>query len=201
VHQGYIKSFDNRIDTSSGTIRARAYFENEGGTLLPGMFVTVRLGSPAEENVILLTEQAISTDQDRKFVYVVDETGKVAYREVTLGAAVGGQRVITSGLQPGEQVIIEGIMKIQPGMTVSPQIAAVDAPEAEALLPPPVIEPAAQEVPMEEPVIEEIMIEEPATEIPAEAPIAEEAPAPTSLLPAADETLKAEPPAEAPPAE
>src|SRR5690606_3674185 len=118
----HIKSFDNRINTSTGTIRARAYFENADGTLLPGMFVTVRLGSPAMDDVILLTEQAVGTDQDRKFVYVVDEDGKVSYREVHLGASIEGKRVISSGLEEGEKVIIDGLVKMQPGMVVAPQV-------------------------------------------------------------------------------
>lgn len=127
VFEGHIQSFDNRIDTSTGTIRARARFENEDGTLLPGMFVTVKLGSPTAQNAILLTEQAIGTDQNRKFVYVVGEDNKVTYREIKLGASVDGQRVITSGLAPGEKVIVEGIMKIMPGMDVIPEIAAPQA--------------------------------------------------------------------------
>jgi multidrug efflux system membrane fusion protein len=122
IYKGHIKSFDNRINTSTGTIRARAYFENADGTLLPGMFVTVRLGSPAMDDVILLTEQAVGTDQDRKFVYVVDEDGKVSYREVHLGASIEGKRVISSGLEEGEKVIIDGLVKMQPGMVVAPQV-------------------------------------------------------------------------------
>lgn len=122
VYKGYIKSFDNHINVSTGTIRARARFENKDGLLLPGMFVTVKLGTPKREDVIVLTEQAIGTDQDRKFVYVVDNDNKVTYRVVTLGASVNGSRIITSGLVPGEKVIIEGIMKVMPDMVVSPQI-------------------------------------------------------------------------------
>lgn len=119
-YTGYIRSFDNRIDTSSGTIRARAYFDNPGGTLLPGMYVTVRMGSTPGDEAIVITERAIGTDQDRKFVYVIDENGKAAYRPVTLGPSAEGGRVILDGLQPGEQVIAEGIVKIRPGMAVVP---------------------------------------------------------------------------------
>ncbi len=122
VYEGHIKSFDNQINISTGTIRARAFLANEDGTLLPGMFVTVRLGSPSIEDVMLLTEHAIGTDQNRKFVYVISD-GKATYREVKLGASVDGNRVILSGLEPGEQVISEGIMKIMPGMPVMPMEA------------------------------------------------------------------------------
>lgn len=135
VEDGYIKSFDNRIDTSTGTIRARAYFNNEDGSLLPGMFVTVKLGSPADQTAILLTEHAIGTDQNRKFVYVVGADNKVAYREVQLGATVNGQRVVTGGLTPGEKVIAEGIMKIMPDMQVVPQIVGAEQQGEGAPLP------------------------------------------------------------------
>ena len=119
-YRGNIHSFDNQIDPATGTIRARAIFSNEDGSLLPGIFAEIRLGGPAEEQVILLDAAAIGTDQDRKFVYLVDDENKVAYREVTLGASVEGKRVITQGLEVGEQVIVGGLMKARPGMTVAP---------------------------------------------------------------------------------
>lgn len=122
VYEGTIESFDNRIDPATGTIRARALFDNKDDALLPGMFVSVRLGSSGMDENILLPEVAIGTDQDRKFVYVVGSDQKVAYREIRPGASVEGQRVILSGLEPGDQVIIEGIMKVRPDMVVMPNI-------------------------------------------------------------------------------
>jgi len=136
TYQGHIKSFDNRINTSTGTIRARAYFANEGGELLPGMYATVRMGTPEESEAILVTEHAIGTDQDRRFVYVVRD-GKATYREVQLGASIEGKRVITAGLEPGEQVIAEGIMKIQPEMPVTPQVVEESAPVQQQAVPAP----------------------------------------------------------------
>ena len=121
---GTIESFDNRIDSSSGTIRARARFENKDGHLLPGMFVSVRLGAPSQQEQILISEAAVGTDQNRKFVYVVDATSKVAYREVQLGASLNGQRVVLGGLEPGDKLISQGIMKVRPGMDVSVNVAA-----------------------------------------------------------------------------
>ena len=129
VYEGNIHSFDNKIDTSSGTIRARALFKNENGNLLPGMFVTVRIGSAESKNAFIVPERAIGTDQDRKFVYVVDN-GKVAYREVKPGETVGENRVIASGIKEGDMVITDGIMKLRPDMPASPQIQnAGAAPE------------------------------------------------------------------------
>ncbi len=124
TYAGFIKSFDNHIDPTTGTVRARAYFDNADGRLLPGMFVSVRLGNADQRKSIMISERAIGTDQDRKFVYVVGKDQKVIYREVEPGTSVEGQRVILSGLEPGDQVITDGIMKIRPNMLVSPQIAS-----------------------------------------------------------------------------
>ncbi|MCG8544404.1 MAG: efflux RND transporter periplasmic adaptor subunit, partial [Alphaproteobacteria bacterium] len=86
TYHGYIQSFDNRIDPATGTIRARAIFTNKDGRLLPGTFASVRLGSPDMRDVVLIDAGAVGTDQDRKFVYVLDDANKVTYREVALGA-------------------------------------------------------------------------------------------------------------------
>jgi multidrug efflux system membrane fusion protein len=132
-YEGYIKSFDNQIDTTSGTIRARALFANEDGALLPGMFVSVQVGSATAENRIMIPEQALSTDQDRKFVYTVSDDGKVVYRPVTPGASVAGQREIKDGLKPGDKIIIDGLMKLRPDMPVTPQIAGQETVPAPAI--------------------------------------------------------------------
>ncbi|MDF7800040.1 efflux RND transporter periplasmic adaptor subunit [Pontiellaceae bacterium B1224] len=121
-YEGFIHSLDNQIDPSTGTIRGRAFFPNENAELVPGMFVRVNLGSPEEQESILLNERAIGTNQDRKFVYVVNADNIVEYREVTLGESIKSSRVIRSGLENGEMVITKGLMRIRPGMTVAPQI-------------------------------------------------------------------------------
>jgi multidrug efflux system membrane fusion protein len=131
VYNGTIHSFDNRINADTGTIRARALFDNADGALLPGMFVSVKMGSPGNEKKILIPERTIGTDQDRKFVYVVGGGNKVIYREVKLGPPVGEDRVILSGLKPGEKIITEGLMRLRPDMVVAPQVVkAVAAPAA-----------------------------------------------------------------------
>ncbi|MGQ0527034.1 MAG: efflux RND transporter periplasmic adaptor subunit [Alphaproteobacteria bacterium] len=123
VYEGRIHSFDNRIDTASGTIRARAFFPNENATLLPGMFVTVELGSADQGKNIMVPERAIGTDQDRKFVYVVGEGNKLVYREVTLGAQVNGaQRIIASGLQGDEIIVTDGLQRLRPDTVVQPKL-------------------------------------------------------------------------------
>jgi len=121
-YQGNIDSFDNRIDTSSGTIKARAFFKNEDNYLIPGMFVNIELGSKQQLSGILIPERAVGTDQDRKFVYIVNAENKVEYRKVILGENTLGKRVIESGLKVGDKVIVDGVIRIRPGMPVDPKI-------------------------------------------------------------------------------
>jgi multidrug efflux system membrane fusion protein len=117
-YQGTIYSFDNRIDASSGTIRARAKFANRDGSLVPGMFVSVRLASSTSSAALLVPERAIGNDQNKKFVYVVGDDDKVAYHEVTLGEQVGSERIVSAGLQPGARVIVDGLQHVRPDVTV-----------------------------------------------------------------------------------
>ncbi len=114
VYQGMIHSFDNKIDTATGTIRARARFDNKDGSLVPGMFVSVRLGSNIGSDVLLVPDLAVGNDQAKRFVYVVTPNSKAAFREVNLGQEVDGQRVVLSGLHSGERVILDGLQRLQP---------------------------------------------------------------------------------------
>jgi multidrug efflux system membrane fusion protein len=124
VHDGTIYTFDNRIDVASGTIRARAKFDNADGTLMPGMFVSVRLEEGVEREALLVPERAIGFDQSKKFVYVVDRANRVAYREVALGKRVQAQRVVLDGVKPGERVIVDGIQHVRPSATVEAKEAS-----------------------------------------------------------------------------
>ena len=128
--EGYIHTFDNRIDPATGTIRARALFARTSPVLLPGMFARVRLGTASLEPTVVLPESAILTDQDRKFVYVVDAGGRAAYRQVALGASVEGKRVIASGLAEGDRVITSSLMMMRPGVPVAAKAAAGNATAA-----------------------------------------------------------------------
>jgi membrane fusion protein, multidrug efflux system len=119
-YKGTIHSFDNRILTASGTIRARARFDNKDGRLIPGMFVSVRLASSAPSQALLVPERAIGNDQSKRFVFVVDPESKAVYREVSLGRVVDRQRIVVAGLKPGERVIVDGLQHVQPNATVAP---------------------------------------------------------------------------------
>lgn len=121
LYHGTIQSFDNRISTGSGTMRARAQFANEDGSLVPGMFVSVRMGGSTLNNSLLVPETAIGNDQSKRFVFVVGSGNKAEYREVTLGSTINGKRVVLSGLKSGDQVILDGLQKLAPGAVVAPQ--------------------------------------------------------------------------------
>jgi multidrug efflux system membrane fusion protein len=127
VYQGTIDSFDNRLDVASGTIRARAKFENTDGALVPGMFVSVALASPVEHEEILVPEKAVGFDQSKKFVLVVDKDNKVEYRAVELGPQVAASRVALKGVQAGDKVIVDGIQHVRPSAVVAPHEAAQTA--------------------------------------------------------------------------
>lgn len=122
--KGHIHSIDNQMNPATGTIRARGLFKNPNSNLLPGMTVSVKLGlaDSLEKEQIIISERAIGTDQDRKFVYTVNQENKATYREVTIGQSLEGKRVILSGLKKGDVVITEGLMRIRPGALVDPQI-------------------------------------------------------------------------------
>ena len=125
---GTIHSFDNRLDTTSGTIRARALFDNADGELMPGMFATLRVASGESDDALLVPERAIGSDQDKKFIFVVEGDNKVAYREVDLGHQVAGQRIVLAGLEAGERVVVDGLQHIRPEVTVAPTEVASAVP-------------------------------------------------------------------------
>ncbi|MDQ2080258.1 efflux RND transporter periplasmic adaptor subunit [Xanthobacteraceae bacterium Astr-EGSB] len=123
---GYLQLVDNQVDGRTGTVRVRAVFDNPDGSLLPGQFARLRMGRAKTEPLLLVNERAIGTDQDKKFVLVVDGDNKATYREVELGATTEGLRVVTSGLKAGERVIVNGLQKVRPGATVEPKPVAME---------------------------------------------------------------------------
>lgn len=123
--EGLIGSVDNRLDTASGTIRVRAVFDNRKGDLLPGLYARVRLGSGSTHPALLIDEKAVGTDQDKRYVLVVDAQNQANYREIRLGAAHGELRVVESGLQPGERIVVNGLQRVRPGSQVSPHLIAM----------------------------------------------------------------------------
>ncbi|TCL65133.1 efflux RND transporter periplasmic adaptor subunit [Rhizobium sp. BK251] len=120
--KGNLQLVDNEVDAASGTVHVRAVFDNPDGHLLPGQFVRVRMGQPKPESKLVISERAIGTDQDKKFVFVVDADNKVAYRQVQLGDTVDGMRIVDSGLNAGDRVVVNGLQRVRPGALVQPQV-------------------------------------------------------------------------------
>jgi len=134
-HEGVMQSFDNRLNPASGTLRARAVFNNDDGILVPGLFARIRLGSAGTMKAILIAERAIGTDQSKKFVYVVNADNKVEYREVKLGDMSDGLRIITDGLNPGDKIIVDGLQRAHPGAEVKPEVVDMQASDVPAAAP------------------------------------------------------------------
>jgi membrane fusion protein, multidrug efflux system len=130
TYSGTLFSFDNRLNPNTGTIRARAVFDNTDKIFIPGMYADVKLGSAEASQQILLPQTAIGTDQDRKFVMVVDEKNIAQYTPVTLGSTVNDQRVVLSGLKQGDRVITKGLALVRPGVPVN--VASPAPPEQAA---------------------------------------------------------------------
>ncbi|WP_017923788.1 efflux RND transporter periplasmic adaptor subunit [Burkholderia glumae] len=132
---GVIDSVDNRLDTSSGTIRVRARFDNADGTLVPGLYARLKVDGSAPHPALLVDDAAINTDQDKKFVFVVDAQGKVAYREVRIGGLHGNQRVIAGGLQASDRVVVNGTQRVRPGEPVKVHLVPMTGGSGDAALP------------------------------------------------------------------
>jgi multidrug efflux system membrane fusion protein len=128
-HEGEMVFVDNAINPATGTIRARALLDNASGVFTPGLFARVRLLGESIPDALLIHEQAVLTDQDRRYVYVVGDDNTAARRVVTLGPAIDGLRVVNSGLSASDRVVVNGVRKIFfPGQPVSPLEVPMDQP-------------------------------------------------------------------------
>jgi len=119
--EGRLQLVDNQVDPKSGTIRARAVFDNQDGQLMPGQFARIRMGQATRGTALLINERAVGTDQNKKFVLVVGADNKAMYREITLGASVNGLRIVKEGLAANERIVVNGLQRIRPGSLVAPQ--------------------------------------------------------------------------------
>jgi multidrug efflux system membrane fusion protein len=127
-HQGSVDFIDNQVDAGTGTIRARAVLPNPDRSLTPGLFARVQLQGSAGFEAKLVDDKAILTDQDRKYVYVVDGKHTAQRRDVRTAGIAEGLRIVTDGLQPGDQVVVEGVQKVFfPGMPVKELLVPMPA--------------------------------------------------------------------------
>jgi RND family efflux transporter MFP subunit len=117
-HKGYIDFVDNRVDPNTGTMRGRGVFPNTDHSLSPGFFARVRFPGSGKYPALLVPDRALGADQAQKFVYVVNAEKKVEFRPVKVGPIIDGLRVVREGLRPGEQIIVEGLTRVRPGIVV-----------------------------------------------------------------------------------
>ena len=133
--QGRLQLIDNQVDPRTGTVRVRAVFENPDGRLMPGQFVRLRMAGAKAAPLLAVSERAIGTDQNKKFVLVVGNDNKAAYREVTLGSSIDGLRVVTAGLRADERIVVSGLQRVHPGSLLAPQQASMTAQSETATRP------------------------------------------------------------------
>jgi len=118
--EGYVDFVDNTLNPATGTIRARAVVGNADHVLIPGLFARVQFLGSGTFHALLVDDKAILTDQDRKYVFVLDNKSLAQRRDVLIGGMIDGFRVVTHGLQRGDRVIVHGVQKVfMPGMKVS----------------------------------------------------------------------------------
>ncbi|HEV2443364.1 MAG TPA: efflux RND transporter periplasmic adaptor subunit [Steroidobacteraceae bacterium] len=124
-HQGRLIFMDNSLDAQTGTIYARALLSNPDGHFVPGLFARVKLIGNDHYQAVLINDSAIGTDQTMRYVFVLGADNKVEYRPVELGPLVDGMRVVRSGLKPGDTIVVNGLLRVRPGMQVAPQLIAM----------------------------------------------------------------------------
>jgi len=129
-HEGRLDFLDNQVDARSGTIRARAVFDNHDGRYTPGLFARIKLVGSEAHDRILIDERAVGIDLGKKFVLALKGDNTVEYRPVTLGASIDGLRVVNEGLASGDVIVINGLQHVRPGATVTPQRGSMDADRA-----------------------------------------------------------------------
>jgi RND family efflux transporter MFP subunit len=124
-HEGRLIFMDNSLDAETGTIYARALLANPDGHFVPGLFARVKLIGNDHYQAVLINDSAVGTDQTMRYVLVVGPDNKVDYRPVDLGPMVDGLRVVRSGLKPGDTIVVNGLLRVRPGMQVNPQLIAM----------------------------------------------------------------------------
>ncbi|HEU4532158.1 MAG TPA: efflux RND transporter periplasmic adaptor subunit [Steroidobacteraceae bacterium] len=125
-HEGHMVFVDNQVNPRTGTIRARAIFDNGAGLFTPGLFARIQLLGSGKYKAVLITDRAVGTDQDRKYVLVVNKEKTIEYRAVKLGRVVDGLRIVKEGLRPGELIVVNGLQRVRPGMPVTTTTVPMD---------------------------------------------------------------------------
>ncbi len=120
-HLGQMDFVDNQVNPRTGTIRGRAVFDNSDGSYTPGLYARLKLVGSKTYDAVLIKDEAVGTDLGKKFVLVMDKDNKAAYRSVELGPKLEGLRIVRSGLVKGDSIVVNGLQRVRPGSTVTPQ--------------------------------------------------------------------------------
>ncbi len=136
-HEGKVDFVDNRLNPQTGAVRMRAAFDNSKGQFTPGLAAKLMMTVSSPYTATMVPESAIGTDQNKKFVYVVGADGQPQFREIKQGGLIGGMRVLAGdNVKPGENVVVDGLQRVMPGMKVSPQVLKVNE-QGLPIFPPP----------------------------------------------------------------
>ena len=122
---GKLDFAENRVDSATGTLRLRAKFPNPDFILQPGLFGRIHVPGSLPYKGVLIPDEAIAADQDRRIVYVVDAAGTVSAKPIRLGPRQHGYRVVRDGLTGDETIIINGLMRVRPGAKVTPKLVTL----------------------------------------------------------------------------
>ena len=132
-HLGQMNFVDNQVNPKTGTIRGRAVFDNSDGSYTPGLYARLKLVGSGTYNAMLINDEAVGTDLGKKFVLVM-EGDKPAYRSVELGPKIEGLRIVRSGLNKDDTVIVKGLQRVRPGAPVAPETIPMASKETLAAL-------------------------------------------------------------------
>jgi multidrug efflux system membrane fusion protein len=133
-HEGQMNFVDNQVDPQTGTIRGRAVFDNSDGSFTPGLYARLKLVGSGTYSAVLINDEAVGTDLGKKFVLVMDKDNKPAYRPVELGPKVEGLRIVRSGLNKDDTIVVKGLQRVRPGQPVEPQMTQMASAETLAAL-------------------------------------------------------------------
>jgi multidrug efflux system membrane fusion protein len=127
--RGELDFLDNSVNPQTGTIRARAVFQDPQNRLIPGLFARLKLAGSASYDGILIDDKAIGTDLNNKFVLLIDDKQQLHYQAVTLGEKIAGLRVITSGLKAKDRIVVNGLQRVRPSMQITPNPVEMAKPD------------------------------------------------------------------------
>ncbi|WP_020406795.1 efflux RND transporter periplasmic adaptor subunit [Hahella ganghwensis] len=129
-HLGHVDFIDNQINPQTGTIRARAVFDNTDNQFTPGLFVRVKLAASPQYEAVLINDRAVGTDLNNKYVLVLTEDNRVNYRGIQLGPKIDDMRIVRAGLNGDEKIVVNGLQRVRPGAQVQTETVSMFSDES-----------------------------------------------------------------------